>query len=85
MGKLRSVHMTVSTDACVPTMSERHGWAFDAANFSNVLSIYAAQFGDMLFRSVGFPKKLTAVIETQFPFFTVMETGERIPTSIRTR
>jgi hypothetical protein len=33
----------------------------------------------MLFRSVGFPEKLTAVIETQFPFFTVLETGEQIP------
>jgi hypothetical protein len=62
-----------------PRMSKKHSWAFDAASFSNVLSIYAAHFGDMLFRSVGFPKKLTAVVETQFPFFTVVETGEQIP------
>ena len=79
VGKIRGVHMTVSADAFVPEMSTRHRWAFDAANFSNVLSIYAAHFGDMLFRSVGFPKKLTAVIETQFPFFTVVETGEQVP------
>jgi predicted dehydrogenase len=79
VGKLRGVHMTVSTDAFVPTMPGRYEWAFHASNFSHVLSIYAAHFGDMLFRSVGFPKKLTAVIETQFPFFTVMETGEQIP------
>ncbi len=79
VGKIRGVHMTVSVDAFGPEMSARHSWAFDAANFSNVLSIYAAHFGDMLFRSVGFPKKLTAVIETQFPYFTVLETGEQIP------
>ena len=79
VGKIRGVHMTVSTDAFVPEMPGRYSWAFDAANFSNVLSIYAAHFGDMLFRSVSNPKKLTAVIETQFPFFTVLETGEQVP------
>lgn len=79
VGKIRGVHMTVSTDAFVPTMPGRYEWAFHASNFSHILSIYAAHFGDMLFRSVGFPKKLTAVIETQFPFFTVLETGEQIP------
>lgn len=79
VGKIRGVQMRVSTDAFVPTMPGRYEWAFHATNFSNVLSIYAAHFGDMLFRSVGFPKKLTAVIETQFPFFTVLETGEQIP------
>jgi predicted dehydrogenase len=71
--------MTVSADAFVPEMPERYSWAFDAANFSNILSIYAAHFGDMLFSIVGFPKKLTAVIETQFSFFTVVETGEQVP------
>ena len=79
VGKIRGVHMTVSTDAFVPTMPGRYEWAFHASNFSHILSIYVAHFGDMLFRSVGFPKKLTAVIETQFPFFTVLETGEQIP------
>lgn len=79
VGKLRGVHMTVSVDAFPDTMPGRYEWAFHASNFSHVLSIYAAHFGDMLFRSVGFPKKLTAVIETQFPFLTVQETGEQIP------
>ena len=79
VGTIRGVHMMVSTDAFVPTMPGRYEWAFHASNFSHVLSIYAAHLGDMLFRSVGFPKKLTAVIETQFPFFTVLETGEQIP------
>ncbi len=81
VGNIRRVHMTVSTDAFVPEMPGRYRWAFDAANFSNVLSIYAAHFGDMLFCSVGFPKKLTSVIETQFPFFTVLETGEQVPST----
>ena len=79
VGKIRGVHMTVSTDAFVPTMPGRYEWAFHASSFSHILSIYVAHFGDMLFRSVGFPKKLTAVIETQFPFFTILETGEQIP------
>ena len=78
VGKLRGVHMTVSVDAFPATMPGRYAWAFDAANFSHALSVYAAHFGDMLFRSVGFPKKLTAVMETQFPFFTVAETGEQV-------
>ena len=38
-------------------------------------------FGDMLFQSVGFPKKLTAVIENQFPLITVEESGQKIPTT----
>jgi predicted dehydrogenase len=78
VGKIRGVHMTVSADAFVPEMPAMYSWAFDAANFSNILSIYTAHFGDMLFNSVGFPKRLTAVIETQFPFFTVVETGEQV-------
>lgn len=47
------------------------------AGWPNVMSAipvakrgFRGHFGDMLFRSVGFPKKLTAVIETHFPFFT---------------
>jgi predicted dehydrogenase len=60
-------------------MSEKHAWAFPPSNFSNVLSIYGGHFMDLLFQSVGFPKKLTAVMETQFPFFTVVETGEQVP------
>jgi len=71
VGKIRGVHMTVNVDAFPETMPGMYEWAFHASNFSHVLSVYAAHFGDMLFRSVGFPKKLTAVIETQFPFFTI--------------
>ena len=64
-----------------PTMPGRYAWCFDASNFSHVLSVYTAHFGDMLFQSVGFPKKLTAVIENQFPLITVEETGQKIPTT----
>ena len=34
---------------------------------------------DVLFQAVGYPKKLTAVLENQFPFFTVVETGAQVP------
>jgi predicted dehydrogenase len=34
---------------------------------------------DVLFQSVGFPKKLPAVVENQFPFITIEETGEKVP------
>ncbi|MBN3958053.1 Gfo/Idh/MocA family oxidoreductase [Nostoc sp. NMS8] len=81
VGKIRSARMTVSVDAFMPTMPGRYEWAFHASNFSHVLSIYGGHFMDMLFQSVGFPKKLTAVVENQFPFFTVEETGEKIPTT----
>jgi hypothetical protein len=70
--------MTVSTDAFVPEMSGKHNRAFAVERFSNILSIYAGHFGDLLFRSVGYPKKLSAVVETQFPYFTVVETGEQV-------
>ncbi|MGI4762488.1 MAG: Gfo/Idh/MocA family protein [Janthinobacterium lividum] len=79
VGKVRSARMTVSADAFVPTMSEKHAWAFPAANFSHVLSIYGGHFMDVLFQAVGFPRKLAAVVENQFPFFTVVETGAQIP------
>ena len=53
VGKIRSARMTVSVDAFPATMSGKHEWAFYSSNFSHVLSVYAAHFGDMLFRSVG--------------------------------
>lgn len=81
VGKIRAVRMTVSADAFMPLMSEKHSWAFPASNFSHVLSIYGGHFMDMLFQATGFPKKLTAVIENHFPFFTTIETGEKIPTT----
>ena len=79
IGKIRGVHMTVSSDAFPEIMSQKHAWAFPAENFTNVFSVYTAHFGDMLFQSVGFPKKVSAIVETQFPSFTVEETGEKLP------
>lgn len=81
VGKIRSARMTVSVDAFPPTMPGRYEWAFHASNFSHVLSVYTAHFGDMLFQSVGVPKKLTAVVANQFPFITIQETGQKIPTT----
>src|SRR5438132_236517 len=62
-------------------MPGRYEWTFDASNFTHVLAIYAGHFLDMLFQSVGFPKKLTAVVENQFPLITIEETGQKIPTT----
>ncbi|MDB6171803.1 MAG: putative oxidoreductase [Chthoniobacteraceae bacterium] len=73
--------MIVNVDAFQPTMPERYAWTIAPASFTHVLSIYAGHFMDMLFHTVGFPKKLTAVIENQFPFITIEETGEKIPTT----
>jgi predicted dehydrogenase len=79
VGKIRSVRMAVGVNAFPSTMPEKYEWAFYTTNFTHVLSVYTAHFGDMLFQIVGFPKKLTAVIESQFPSFTILETGRQIP------
>jgi predicted dehydrogenase len=79
VGKIRGVRMSVGVDAFQPRMSERHRWTIDAANFTNVLSIYGGHFGDLLFHTVGFPAQLTAVVENQFPRVTIKETGEEVP------
>jgi len=73
--------MTVSVDAFIPTIPGRYAWAFPAANFSHVLSIYWGHFMDLLFQAAGFPDRRQAVVENHFPFFIVAETGERIPTT----
>ncbi len=79
VGKIRSVRMSVGMDGFTATRPGRYEWSFYASNFSHVLSIYGGHFMDMLFQSVGYPRKLTAVIENQFPIITVEETGEKIP------
>jgi predicted dehydrogenase len=81
VGNLRSVRLSVGVDAFPATMSRNHAWAFPAAHFSHLLSIYGGHFQDMLFHSVGFPDKLTAISKNQFPFFTVEETGEKVPST----
>jgi predicted dehydrogenase len=79
VGKIRSARLSVSVDAFQATRPGRIAWTFDASNFSHVLSIYGGHFLDMLFQSVGFPKKLTAALENQFPIITIEETGQTCP------
>lgn len=79
VGKIRSARLTVSADAFQPIMPGGYAWAFPTSNFSHILSIYGGHFMDALFQSVGFPKKLTGVVENQFPFITIEETGEKVP------
>lgn len=67
VGQIRSANMIVSADAFEPMMSEKHSWAFPVSNFSHVLSIYGGHFMDILFHTVGFPQKLTAIVKNQFP------------------
>lgn len=79
IGKIRAVRMSVGVDAFGEDMPEFAKWALDSANFTQLLSIYGGHFHDMLFHGVGLPKKLTAVIENQFPVTTIAETGEKVP------
>jgi predicted dehydrogenase len=79
VGEIRAVRMSVGVDAFGQVMPEFAKWALDAANFTHVLSIYGGHFHDMLFHGVGFPAKLAAVVQNQFPVTTIAETGERIP------
>jgi predicted dehydrogenase len=79
IGKIRAVRMSVGVDAFGEVMPEFAKWALDEANFTHVLSIYGGHFQDMLFHGVGFPHKLTAILENQFPVTTIAETGEKIP------
>jgi predicted dehydrogenase len=78
VGKIRAVRMSVGVDAFGEVMPEFAKWALDAANFTHVLSIYGGRFQDMLFQAVGFPDRLTAVMENQFPVTTIAETGEKV-------
>lgn len=81
VGTVRAVRMSVGAEAFPPKMSQKHAWTFDPANFTNILSVYAGHFQDMLFTSVGFPTKLTAIAQNQFPFTEIEETGEKVPYS----
>lgn len=71
--------MSVGVDAFGEVMPELKNWTLDAANFTHVLSIYGGHFQDMLFHAVGFPEKLTAVMQNQLPMTMIAETGEKLP------
>lgn len=79
VGKIRAVRMSVGVDAFGEVMPEFAKWTLNAANFTEVLSIYSGHFNDMLFYGVGFPEKLTAIAVNQFPVTTIAETGEKVP------
>lgn len=79
VGKIRAVRMSVGVDAFSEVMPEFAKWALNAANFTEVLSIYGGHFHDMLFHGVGFPEKLMAIAVNQFPVTTIAETGEKVP------
>lgn len=79
IGTVRGVTMSVGVDAFGPEMPERAAWTFDAANFTDVLSIYGGHFADVLFHVVGRPTALAAVTQTQFSHVSVTETGEQVP------
>ena len=79
VGKIRAVRMSVGVDAFGEVMPEFAKWALDAANFTELLSIYGGHFHDMLFHGVGFPEKLTAIAVNQFPVTTIAETDEKVP------
>jgi predicted dehydrogenase len=78
IGRVRSANMTYSTSVFSPTRPQKIAWTADASNFMNVLTTHGGQQMDLLFHLVGPPKKLTAVLETQFPIITVQETGQTI-------
>lgn len=79
VGTVRSVRMHVSMEY----FTERRGpgleWTVDPANFSHILSIYGGHFFDMLFRAVGFPAEINALVRTQFPTLTLDSTGQTFP------
>lgn len=79
IGKIRAVRMSVGVDAFGEVMPAFAKWALDAANFTELLSIYGGHFHDMLFHGVGFPEKLTAIAVNQFPVTTIAETDEKVP------
>lgn len=79
VGTIRGVSMSVGVDAFAPSMAERYRWTIDEANFTNVLSIYAGHFFDLLFHLVGRPGKFTAITQNQFPATAIVETGEQVP------
>ena len=49
VGTIRGVNMSVGVDAFAPSIPDRYRWTIDEANFTNVLSIYAGHFFDLLF------------------------------------
>ncbi|MGP8434999.1 Gfo/Idh/MocA family protein [Paraburkholderia fungorum] len=81
IGKLRSVRLHVSMNYFQPLRSIALRWTVPPENFSSVIAIYAGHFLDMLFASTGWPDELSALMVNQFKEVTIVETGEKLPTT----
>jgi predicted dehydrogenase len=79
VGQIRSVRMHVSMNYFQGRRSADLAETVPPENFSHILSIYGGHFMDMLFHVVGPPKGLSAVVTSQFPKNTLVETGESLP------
>lgn len=78
VGSVRSANMTYSTSIFGATRPASIAWISDTSNFMNVLTTHGGQQMDLLFHLVGPPKKLTGIVETQFPHVTLEGTGETL-------
>lgn len=78
VGSVRSANMTYSTSIFGATRPQSIAWITDTSNFMNVLTTHGGQQMDLLFHLVGPPKKLTGILEIQFPVITLEETGETL-------
>jgi predicted dehydrogenase len=81
VGKLRSVRIHVSMDAFGAQRSQALRWTVPAENFSSAIAIYAGHFLDMLFASVGWPQRISALALNQIKTVTIRETGEVLPSA----
>lgn len=77
IGEIRSIRVHVS----IPLLGAERGkaahWTAPVENFSNVVSIYAGHFLDMVFEATGWPDSLSALQKNQFP--TVLdEEGQKV-------
>jgi predicted dehydrogenase len=81
LGKLRSVRMHVSMNYFQASLPQALSWTVPPENFSSMMAIYAGHFLDALFAVVGPPADLSALTVNQFSEITIIETGEKIPTT----
>ena len=79
VGEIRGATMTVRVDALPTHVTQRHAWSLEPAGFVNLLTVYGGHFADLLFRTVGPPSRVSAIMQNQFPVSTIVETGEQVP------
>lgn len=82
VGELRSVRIHVS----IPYLGVSRGpaalWTAPVENFSNVVTIYAGHFLDMLFAATGWPTEVSAIQMNQFTRVTDQHGNELKATSL---